>query len=216
MSPIPISSMEDKEEKYDYPLYKFSTRIILIYPLISILTAIIGSLSATFLLHYDRSTRTHCQNWQFFPSISATIGVDFPEKFIWRAGVALYVAPRYMFNDFNNYLLRRIICKKRNPDFFSGRFNFLNNFCFILITLENLSLVTLTYVSSTEIFWIHSNSFIFFLIFSFAHYLVDMYICRKVFSPASEGEKKSFEMEKIHRDYSILSHPRCCLLVLET
>jgi len=63
------------------------------------------------------------------------------------------------------------------------------NFSLILVTLENLSLVVLTYISSTEIYWIHEKSFIFFLIFAYLHYYIDTYIRYKSTQPATNQEK---------------------------
>jgi len=45
----------------------------------------------SILLHYREVTRNHCRVWEFWPSVSASIGDYSPEKNIWRIAIALGV-----------------------------------------------------------------------------------------------------------------------------
>ena len=71
------------------------------FPWIS-LGCLLGPLSAfvycivySFFYHYEWTTQTHCNVWNFAPSISASIGLFRPQKYVWKLFVSLHSAPRY-------------------------------------------------------------------------------------------------------------------------
>ena len=49
----------------------------------------------SFFYHYEWTTQTHCNVWNFAPSISASIGLFRPQKYVWKLFVSLHSAPRY-------------------------------------------------------------------------------------------------------------------------
>jgi hypothetical protein len=78
------------------------------------LSAFVVCVLLSLTLHFDAATRTHCQvcvssrvqcavytarraqvtNW--LPSISAAIGGQSPEKYIWSYAIALHCTPRFL------------------------------------------------------------------------------------------------------------------------
>merc|ERR1712066_520883 len=53
-------------------------------------------LSLSFGINFENSTYTHCEVYNFAPSISAAIGSFVPQKYIWQSAIALHTAPRYV------------------------------------------------------------------------------------------------------------------------
>ncbi len=76
-----------------------------------------------------------------FPTISAVINVS-PERYIWRIGVALASSPCML-----EVLIYYSFFKRAATNIIYRGLNFL---VALLLTMENLSLIGLTFVSSTE------------------------------------------------------------------
>jgi hypothetical protein len=118
---------------------------------------IFGMLACLFVsvvFHFEDTTYTHCKVMNFLPSISAAIGNNQPEQFIWELAVAAHnivtLVDSFVF--YHNlmllypsrYLLARLCC------FFKGWSSF--------------SLFVLTFVTSTENFEIHKLGFVMWVI----------------------------------------------------
>ncbi|XP_022103096.1 post-GPI attachment to proteins factor 2-like [Acanthaster planci] len=122
---------------------------------------------------------THCNVYNFLPSISASIGNFTPQRYIWRIAVALHVTPRILFavlwytwhrQDLHNW--------SSNPSYRTlCRVNL--GFCL----MELSCLVGLTYVSSNDDYSIHEKCFIFFVIFAVLHMISTCCLCHKRKAP---------------------------------
>lgn len=83
----------------------------------------------------------------FIPSISAVTGIT-PQTYLWRIGIALHSAPRFAvgFMHYNYYMQRLGFVKESRRGFFKK----LISLNFWLNTIENSSLVGVTYVTNRE------------------------------------------------------------------
>ncbi|CAB1422227.1 unnamed protein product [Pleuronectes platessa] len=128
---------------------------------------LLGLIACVFIssvFHYEDSTGTHCQVPNYLPSISASISLS-PESHIWRFCIGLHSAPRLLvaFTYFKFY--KTCFASKFHESALSRL-----NLAFALT--ENLGLLLLTYVSSSETYFVHKEGFVLFLVSSLVHMLI--------------------------------------------
>ena len=116
------------------------------------LTALSTCLLWATIADFEKATWTHCEVAQFAPSISAVVGGPGPWTHLWRAAVGLASTPSLLIA-----CMYRSYYKERLPLARPA----LLTLNFVLNLTESLSLVGLTFVSSSDLFELHG---IFFLL----------------------------------------------------
>ncbi len=109
------------------------------------------------LWHHDDACRTHCGVYNFWPSLSAAIGNNAPETYIWRVAVALHNTVTLG----DSLVLYHNLVRHVPPTRLAV---VAVRVCTLTKMASCMSLFLLTYVSSTENFSLHETGFVMWLI----------------------------------------------------
>lgn len=178
--------------------------IVAFLPVFGLVFCVVWSI----LYDFEQSTRTHCKVPNYLPSISAAIGSFTPQRYVWRTCIGLHSAPRFMLA-VAYYNFHMSVELSQNTTYSLIAFVA----CFLHI-VENLTLLGLTYVSSSENYEIHKKFFITFLASSLFYMLLTVILIKwgrtyrgRIMTPT---EKYSFKAKLI----LFLFNMSCCFSAL--
>lgn len=81
---------------FDSPIYRrMSFGKLAWFTVILPLTALVFNVFYSVLFNFEQATFTHCNVFNFLPSISAAIGNYSPQKEVWQTAIILQAAPRF-------------------------------------------------------------------------------------------------------------------------
>ncbi|KAM8975217.1 acyltransferase PGAP2 [Pelodytes ibericus] len=141
----------------------------------------------SLLFSFEQTTSTHCGVPNYLPSISAAIGGETPQRYVWRFCIGIHSAPR-------------LLVAVTYWNYYQGLYPTRPARCLVIFlfnTLEVLCLLLLTYVSSSENYGIHKFGFVLFMIFSLGYMLLTVTIWAKPRRPPpSSEERRSYYWKK--------------------
>ncbi|XP_023683559.2 post-GPI attachment to proteins factor 2-like isoform X1 [Paramormyrops kingsleyae] len=156
----------------DKVLIRFPFHLFAVGTVFLALGGLISCVLISVFYNYSDATNTHCKVPNYLPSISASISLA-PERYIWRICIGLHSAPRILlavayFNLYRIHFAKRCL-----------------EWCLALVALacvlaENLGLLLLTYVSSTETYNLHRDGFVMFISCSLVHMLITCWLWRVI------------------------------------
>ncbi|XP_031845381.1 post-GPI attachment to proteins factor 2 isoform X1 [Nomia melanderi] len=161
-------------------------RVVLPFAKLAWFTVSLPFLAFTFcvmwsvIYNFEHSTSTHCKVYNFLPSVSAAIGHYRPQRDVWKIAIAVQAVIRV--------LVLVMYCRYYKEHIYKWAQS-ICNIAIVTYTVENISLVTLSFWTSDENYAFHKLSFITFLIMSFIHMVVTYFImknCRNVTRESSE------------------------------
>lgn len=152
-------------------------------PLFSFIFCVIWSV----LFNFDKATFTHCKVDNYLPSISAAIGNFSPQRDVWRTAIGTHALPRLLVASKYYSFYKAVLYKWAH---------FLAAIACWLTVIENLALVGLTFVSSSDNYPAHEKLFIIFLISSELYMVLTCVLVSRTRSmPPDELDKKSLRVK---------------------
>ncbi|OQR76242.1 post-GPI attachment to proteins factor 2-like [Tropilaelaps mercedesae] len=176
-------------------LATYSASSIALYVVALPMFSFIFCIGYSLVFNFTASTQTHCKVTNLLPSISAAIGSFSPQKYVWRTGIGIHSAPRFVY---------AVMYRSWHRTILPVRYRFLADVAFALEFIEDTSLLGLTMVSSSENYPVHEKCFITFLLTSIAY----MCLCAFVL-PRLQQHRRGGQ----HRQ-SLLVKRRSCITTL--
>ncbi|XP_020285304.1 post-GPI attachment to proteins factor 2-like [Pseudomyrmex gracilis] len=153
------------------------------------------------LYNFEHSTSTHCQVYNFLPSVSAAIGHYKPQRDIWKTAIALQAIVRTLILKMYYQYYRDHVYKWAQ---------YLANIALVMYAIENTSLVTLSFWTSDESYAFHKMSFITFLLTSFIHMFLAYYIMRRCLNVAKDFNDASLKWKRRSMMSNVISIAVAC------
>nr|CAD7412140.1 unnamed protein product [Timema cristinae] len=152
-------------------------------PLLGFIFCVIWSI----LFNYERSTYTHCEVANYLPSISAAIGSYSPQNQVWKTAIFIHAGPRF--------LIARMYYKYYQSVLYHW-IHFLAAIACWLNVAENLALVGLTFISSSENYSVHEKCFMMFMVTSELYMMLTCYLLRSMrCQPPDNVETRSLRIK---------------------
>ncbi|XP_071569849.1 post-GPI attachment to proteins factor 2 [Temnothorax nylanderi] len=148
------------------------------------------------LYNFEHSTSTHCQVYNFLPSISAAIGHYRPQRDVWKTAIALQAIVRTLVFTLYYRHYKEHVYKWAQ---------YLSNIALVMYAIENTSLVTLSFWTSDENYAFHKMSFITFLMTSFIHMFLAYYIMKSCLNIAKGLNDASLKWKRRSMMLNVLS-----------
>ncbi|ENN73716.1 post-GPI attachment to proteins factor 2 [Dendroctonus ponderosae] len=127
--------------------------LVMCFPLLAFLFCIIYSV----IFNFENATYTHCQVYNALPSISAAIGNFSPQREIWQTAMTLQLFPRILVaREYLNHHHKMLHSKNM----------WMGYLAFILNIVENISLITLSFFTSSKFYAVHEKAFVTFILVS--------------------------------------------------
>jgi len=177
---------EDKSHPH-VVLLSFYWRLIVFWSLgFAVLGTVICVLISLFY-HFEGTTATQCGVYNFLPSLSAAIGGRSPQRYIWRISIALHSSPRLVT------AILYYCYYSRYPAAQKGIWHCLAVLVAVCHCVENIALLLLSYISSTDNYAIHEFSFITFIASSQLYMILSCSLYKKVHNKQwMQGSAKSY------------------------
>lgn len=129
-------------DEFDSIIYfRFSFSKLAWLTLLVPLSAFIFAVSYSIIFNFENATFTHCNVYNFLPSISAAIGNYSPQKEMWQMAIVFQVAPR---------LFACFMYLRYHLEVLSPKVYFLAIIACALNVLENIALVVLSFWTSSQ------------------------------------------------------------------
>lgn len=123
------------------PHWRLSFPKLAVYILCCPLFSFLFCIAYSVLFNFESATFTHCQVYNFLPSISAAIGNFSPQREVWQIAITLQAVPRLC--------VAYLYLKQHSNLLYNGDL-WLSYIAFILNIIENLSLIVLSYFTSSK------------------------------------------------------------------
>ncbi|XP_022084472.1 post-GPI attachment to proteins factor 2-like isoform X2 [Acanthaster planci] len=153
------------------------------------------------LFNFRSSIATHCRVPNFLPSISAAIALP-PSCYFWRLSVMLTTVQRLLAVKYHHMQYAGVRTSR-------AWYPMLCNACAMAELLENLSLIALTCVSSTENTDLHENFFISFQVCA----TVFMILMCLVYRTATGPHPSAWERKSLRAKYICFAVNIICFLI---
>ncbi|XP_044255346.1 post-GPI attachment to proteins factor 2-like isoform X1 [Tribolium madens] len=146
------------------PFEKFSI-ITVGLPLFAFIFCIIYSV----IFHFETATYTHCQVFNVLPSISAAIGNFSPQRQVWQMAIVLHAVPRFSI---------AFVYLQHHQNVLYQNDQWMGAVACVLNVVENISLIILSFWTSSQHYPVHEKAFITFILMS-EFYMILIYILQR-------------------------------------
>ncbi|XP_059478158.1 post-GPI attachment to proteins factor 2 [Neocloeon triangulifer] len=158
-------------------------KITVALPLLAFIFCIVWSV----LFHFETTVSTHCKVSNWLPSISAAIGNESPQKYVWMFFIALHAPTRFLVV----WMYVEYFWKVLHGDIL-----WLAGLTCLLNFIENVALLGLTFFTSAEHYPIHEKCFITFIATSELYMILSSYLLsRRRSRPTNNIEGRSLSLK---------------------